>query len=205
MDKYYPPSYEQGQFHCIHCGVYARQKWGSLYFQNTNVSNFKYSHCEHCNRKIYWYRGKMVVPDDSPMPRPHEDLPEACLEEYQEARRITEASPRAATALLRICLQRLFRELGESGTDLEQDVDKLIARGLPDDIQSILEYCRLIGPNAVTPGVIEPVDGLELAQSLFLMINFLVAECISKNRQIDELYQYLPEARHSEENNQDQD
>ncbi len=29
-EKYYPPTFNQGQFHCPHCGVFAKQFWAHL-------------------------------------------------------------------------------------------------------------------------------------------------------------------------------
>lgn len=29
-EKYYPPKHATGQFHCPHCGVYAKQFWANI-------------------------------------------------------------------------------------------------------------------------------------------------------------------------------
>lgn len=90
MSKYYPPADEEKQFHCIHCGVFAKQKWGRLYFgyRGTDGSPITYCRCEHCAEVSYWYDTRMVIPAEAPVPPPHFDMPALVVEEYHEARSI---------------------------------------------------------------------------------------------------------------------
>lgn len=151
MSVYYPPTFEKEEFHCIHCGVYAKQGWGHLRREGS-VSVFKYSICHHCHEFCYWYEGRMIVPSEAPVPPPHQDLPESCVDEYNEARDIVARSPRAATALLRLAVQKLMVELGESGGNINDDIGSLVAKGLPVQVQQALDYCRVIGNNGLHPG-----------------------------------------------------
>src|SRR4051812_27217461 len=102
-DKYYPPTYEASQFHCIHCGVYARQSWHVIFWQKYRGSiegtQLKGCQCSHCEKRSYWYDGRMIIPNASITEPPHPELPVDCLVDYEEAAAVFSASPRAAAAL----------------------------------------------------------------------------------------------------------
>ena len=192
MSKHYPPKFEETGFHCIHCGVYAKQGWGSLTDAHGNPHGFKYSNCTHCHKDSYWYQGRMIVPSEAPVPPPHSDLPESCIVEYNEARDIVARSPRAAAALLRLCLQKLMIELKEKGENINDDIGSLVKKGLPVEVQQALDFCRVVGNNAVHPGEIELTDNPEISYSLFEMLNFIVDDRIARPKKVANLYNILP-------------
>jgi len=199
MPKYYPPKYHDSKFHCPHCQVFAAQTWGNLFHVSSNsrgvnpAPGMEYSICTHCSQWSYWYLEKMVVPPVSTAPPPHGDMPKECLSEYQEARAIVAVSPRAAAALLRLALQKLMSVLGESGRNINEDVGNLVKKGLPVLVQQALDICRVVGNNAVHPGEIELNDTPETAHSLFDMMNLIVEDRIARPRQVEVLYNQLPE------------
>lgn len=193
MSKYYPPTFEVGQFHCLICSVYAKQTWGQLFIPNHGSTQFSFSYCHHCGQRCFWYEGKMIVPSGAPVPPPHLDFPPSCTEEYNEARDIVARSPRAAAALLRLCLQKLMVELGEKGKNINDDIGSLVQKGLPIEVQQALDYCRVVGNNAVHPGEIELTNSPEIAHGLFEMLNFIVEDRISRPNKIASLYKVLPD------------
>lgn len=195
MNKYYPPVFEQEQFHCVQCGVFAKQYWNKLNRisgQFSYATDFTYSKCTHCDEICYWYQGRMIVPSEAPVPPHHHDLPDVCVSDYNEARDIVARSPRAAAALLRLTIQKLLIELGEKGKNINDDIGSLVAKGLPVEVQQALDYCRVVGNNAVHPGEIDLNDNPEVANSLFEMINFIVEVRISQPKKVAELYNILP-------------
>jgi hypothetical protein len=135
MEKYYPPTYQQKAFHCIHCGVYSVQSWGECYFRVTSGfsvdSDLDFCICQHCSVWSYWYKERMIVPSEAPVPPAHVDMPAVCKSDYDEARTIVAASPRAAAALLRLAVQKLMPLLGEAGRNINDDIGALVAKGLP--------------------------------------------------------------------------
>ena len=195
MSKYYPPMFEEKKFHCIHCNVYAKQIWETLYFNfmGQTASPIHYCICEHCDKTSYWHDSKMIIPSDSPVQPAHTDMPEEIISEYNEARSIFGRSPRAAAALLRLAVQKLVALLGEKGDNINQDIKSLVAKGLPIQVQQALDFCRVVGNNAVHPGEINLKDSPEIAQHLFNMINYIVEDRITRPKQIEDLYQMLPE------------
>lgn len=195
MSKYYPPADQAKQFHCIHCGVYAKQMWSVLClgYYNADVSPITYCRCEHCEDLTYWYESRMIIPAEAPVPPPHPDMPAPVVGEYHEARSIFARSPRAAVALLRLAIQKLMPELGEKGENINADIRALVAKGLPMQVQQAFDFCRVVGNNAVHPGEINLNDTPEMGQHLFSMINFIVEDRITRPKQIAELYAQLPE------------
>ncbi len=190
---YYPPKYNEPNFHCIHCHVYAEQSWHRVNIQGIGESVFIASYCHHCYKSTYWVNQKIAWPDESPVESLHPDLPEDCKSEYEEARSILSRSPRAAAALLRLCVQKLLVHLGESGKNINDDIKSLVLKGLSPLVQKALDYCRVIGNNAVHPGEIVIDDTTDIAQKLFSMINFIVEDRISRPKEISMLYDSLPE------------
>ena len=154
---------------------------------STKADNMKFCFCVHCRRWSYWYSGKMVFPSASPMPPPHDDMPTDCSTDYSEAREIVAASPRAAAALLRLALQKLMPALGEKGENINDDIGSLVTKGLPVQIQQALDFCRVVGNNAVHPGAIKLNDTPEVAHNLFAMINFIVEDRLSKPKHVQSL------------------
>ncbi len=194
MSKYYPPTFQEEQFHCIKCGVFAKQNWGNLVTRGQGSgTSFTYSRCNHCWGDCYWYAGRMIVPSEAPVPPPHQDLPESCMADYEEARDIVARSPKAGAALLRLVLQKLMVELGEKGKNINDDIASLVKKGLPIEVQQALDYCRVVGNNSVHPGEIIIDDDPAIAHSLFEMINFIVEVRISQPKKVAELYSILPE------------
>ena len=128
------------------------------------------------------------------MPPHDEDLPASCTEDYDEARDIAGRSPKAAAALMRLCIQKLMVALEQPGKNINDDIGALVKAGLPVEAQRALDFCRVIGNNAVHPGEIDIDDDPSVAYSLFEMVNFVVEDRITKPKTIAELYKKLPEA-----------
>jgi hypothetical protein len=194
-NKYYPPKFNEGAFHCIHCGVYANQYWLDLFYKGTSwmAADIRMSVCTHCAGRTFWYEERMIEPTEAPVEPPHPDLPEVCKQDYIEARYVFAMSPRSAAALLRLCIQELMPTLGEKGENINDDIKSLVAKGLPVTVQKALDICRVIGNNAVHPGEIEINDTPEIAQNLFNMVNLIIDNRITQPREIERLYSLLPE------------
>lgn len=199
MSKHYPPEFAKKDFHCPNCGVHASQEWFTCerkdnYLQKTyKVDSVKFSICNHCTELALWVDKRLMIPEISSTQTPHVDLPDSCLKDYNEARSIVGKSPKAAAALLRLCIQKLMKELGEDGKNINSDIKSLVMKGLPVQVQKALDICRVVGNEAVHPGTINVDDDAEIVYSLFGMINYIVQNQITQSKEIYELYNKLPE------------
>jgi len=83
-------------------------------------------------------------------------------------------------------------ELQEQGRDLNDRIGKLVAAGLPVPVQQAMDTLRVIGSQAVHPAVLDLRDGTETAAGLFDLLNVVVADRITRPKQIAEMYAKLP-------------
>ena len=205
---YVPPEFKKSAFNCPYCNAYARILWGyllhNIFKQGYQRTPLYASYCTHCQKYSYWISdphpdgsdpvsGKMIIPRQTTAPLPHPDIPESVKYDYEEAREICTSSPRAAAALLRLAVQKLCKELGEPGKNINNDIASLVKKGLPVEIQQALDIIRVVGNNAVHPGELSPDDVSEVAASLFDLINAIIEERISKPKKLQKLFDKLPE------------
>ncbi|MCG2609729.1 DUF4145 domain-containing protein [Acinetobacter sp. SM34] len=84
-------------------------------------------------------------------------------------------------------------EINEKGERINEDILNLVKKGLDPHIQQALDYCRVIGNNAVHPGKINLEDSPEIAQTLFEMINYIIEDLIARPKKIRDRFETLPE------------
>jgi hypothetical protein len=198
MEKHYTPEFDKQSFHCPHCGVYSKQTWKTVSIWNNgseDVRDIKLAYCTHCNDKSIWFQENMIEPNIGGVPLPNNDLSEDIKSDYYEARDILNKSPRGSAALLRLAIQKLCKELGEKGKNINQDIGELVKKGLPVKIQQALDYVRVVGNNAVHPGQIELKDNKEIAINLFSLINIIADVMITQPKEVDKLYGSLPQSQ----------
>lgn len=85
----------------------------------------------------------MIFPSGSNIPMPHTDMSESVKEIYTEARDIAWKSPRAAAALLRLALEKLTEELGETEWALNTRIGNLKKKWLPERAIQALDIVRI--------------------------------------------------------------
>jgi len=136
----------------------------------------------------------MVYPATVTAPAPHPEMPADVAADYEEARNVAQQSPRAAAALLRLCVQKLCVYLGEPGKNINADIAALVKKGLPEQIQQTLDVVRVVGNNAVHPGVISADDVAGVCGSLFDLVNYIVEDRVARPAKVKSLYESIPQA-----------
>jgi hypothetical protein len=202
-----PPAFKLKAFHCVFCMVYVQHTWRNLNEPTQSHLAVRSSliwvaRCTNCNLESYWRADRydeaeslMLFPLRAQIaPAPHADLPADVREDYEEAASIVDRSPRGASALLRLALQKLMPHLGENGENLNTDIASLVLKGLDPQIQQALDALRVIGNNAVHPGELDLRDDVQTAAALFGLINYIVEQRISHPRKLQQLYDGLPAA-----------
>lgn len=119
-------------------------------------------------------------------------MPPEIRQNYEEARNVVQQSPRAAAALLRLCVQKLCKHLGEPGKNINDDIGALVQKGLPVEIQQALDIVRVVGNNAVHPGAISNEDVAGVSTALFDLVNHIVEDRIARPKKLAALFNILP-------------
>jgi len=205
MDHVAPELHKDG-FNCPHCNAYALMTWQALLSGNMHLSVWA-AFCARCNAPSIWVDGDtlsrrlvfeppgpvtQIYPAESTAPMHSDDLPEDCRADYREARTIVRFSPRGAAALLRLVIQKLCLHLGGSGEDINKDIGLMVENGLPKRVQEAMDTVRIVGNEAVHPGVLNLNDDPVIVDSLFKLVNLIVERMLTEPRQENDLYRSLP-------------
>ena len=209
MADYFPPELNKDAFNCPICRVYAHQTWktnvafGSIYIESYGSQQFN-SHgifldlsvsiCSHCSKKVLWYKDKMILPRNMTVPEPSEDLPQKIKEIYIEAGKVVVDSPRAAGALMRLALEKLLKEINKNELKLNENVNKLIGTGIPEQLAKALTILRVNGNDIMHTGEIKILEKKDDVLYLFDLFNMIVEELITRPKKINESYSKIPES-----------
>ena len=189
------PSFHGSAFHCPICAAYSAQTWYKAFGRAggfIRVDDIDFSRCAHCKKFTIWFNGHMIYPNTTGITPPNPDLNDDIRHDYLEAAAIVGLSPRAAAALLRLCIQKLCRQLGQEGRNLNDDIAALVQEGLPLQIQQALDVVRVTGNQAVHPGRIDLTDDRELAMELFWLVNLIAENRITQPNTVQAMFEALP-------------
>lgn len=178
----------------------ARNRGGSL-----RATAFSASSCTHCHKSACWLgvtkdqggtyaSGRMIEPVTQAAPQPHPEMPADVAVDYCEAMAVVSYSPRAAAALLRLAIQKLCKDLGEPGRNINEDIGNLVKKGLPQEIQQALDIVRVVGNNAVHPGELSASDVAGVSATLFELVNYIVEERVARPKKLAKVFSSLPES-----------
>lgn len=214
--NYVLPDFAKDSFTCPHCGTlslmhYVRVNYVKGDYHSANVykndkigdSWILIATCQNCKKKIIWVDNIYVYPDII-AEEANADMPDTVKQLYDEASLIYNKSPRAACALLRLAIDRLCNELGETDRDINKNIGALVRKGLPETVQKALDVVRVVGNKAVHPGQIAfDVDDKDTTIMLMRLLNIIVERMITEPKEIDSLYQKLPESIKNSVENRD--
>lgn len=213
--KYVEPDYAKVSFTCPHCGTLSLMNYYTLCYRNGSVfqagsginpvgkSWIYIATCQNCMNKIIWVNNEYVYPDIV-SEEANPDMPEPVKQLYNEAGLIYNKSPRAACALLRLAIDRLCKELGETDRDINKNIGELVKKGLPTSVQKALDIVRVVGNKAVHPGQIAfDVDNKETAIALMKLVNMITVRMITEPKEIDSMFEQLPDSAKNAIENRD--
>jgi hypothetical protein len=194
--KHIEPKLHQESFTCPNCGVLAKQDWIAQGLKFENFGNREKNilgsaTCQHCRKTSIWIKDKMCFPDTGNAPFPNPEMPEVVKNLYLEAASISNKSSRGAAALLRLAIQILCKELGETGKNINTDIGNLVEKGLPEIVQQSLDIVRVTGNEAVHPGQID-TDNPEIVGQLFELTNVIIEYMIALPKKVKGIYSALP-------------
>lgn len=197
------PEFNKDAFHCPFCGTYSHMSW------NTPHNLCAISKCSFCKKLSIWriinsveyhsgktnqLQGEMLYPDFGFAPLPEQDMPDDVRIDYMEAANIFSKSPRGAAALLRLALQKLCIHLGGTGKNINEDIRALVAKQIISGrVVQVADTLRITGNNAVHPAELSDEDFDKVATKIFDLINFIVKKAITEPKELDELYESMPE------------
>lgn len=202
--KYIAPNKDLKAFTCPHCHTLSQMHRETHRFNNDveNKGNgtlilvnvVTICKCANCGKKILWVNNDYAYPDLQPI-EANMDMPDSVKQLYEEAGLIYTKSPRAACGLLRLAIDRLCNELGETDRDINKNIAALVKRGLSVEVQQALDIVRVVGNKAVHPGQIAfDVDSVDTAETLFTLINIIVDRLISEPKRIASIFNKLPDS-----------
>ena len=164
-------------------------------YVDIDLNNLNLSKCYNCDEYTVWVHDKIVFPPAKSGAAPNPDLPDDIKIDFEEARSILDLSPRGSAALLRLCVQKLCKHLGEPGKKLDADIASLVTKGLGPLVQQSLDAVRVIGNESVHPGEINLNDDRDTAARLFDLVNAIADQRISYPKNTQAIYKKLPEGK----------
>lgn len=198
MTPHTPPAHRERAFNCPYCSAFANMEWYQEHRAQggmVQTPGLETAECAHCGKYSIWFEGRMILPDQVTVPPPNADLNEEIQRDYLEAASILDRSPRGAVALLRLAIQKICRQLGQPGENLNNEIAALVQLGsIPPRVQQALDVVRVIGNNAVHPGQIDLRDDRAIGLSLFLLVNLIAERAITQPKEVEALYNALPDS-----------
>jgi hypothetical protein len=102
VPKFTPATFDERAYNCPYCGVYAKQHWWVVGYSSNNdmpnkngvrknsyfscagytlygvlLEGLNISVCGHCDEHALWLGERMILPPNSNVEPPHDDMPEA--------------------------------------------------------------------------------------------------------------------------------
>lgn len=204
------PSYKQQSFNCPHCGALAGMTWHHLLVNPNDYSPVSMSMCHACSKPGVWIgddhslkanplsvliggKGFLIYPNASIAPSAEPDMPSDIKNDFEEARLVFNHSPRAAAALLRLCVQKLCQQLLGKKGDIHKQIGELVELGLPSRLLKAFDTIRIFGNESVHPGTVNLNDTPEVALALFTLLNIAVRHCITEEKELEAIRALTPE------------
>jgi hypothetical protein len=140
------------------------------------MANLHISNCHNCNGFSLWVSGLLVYPTKL------DKTPELVDEDVEEAAVVLNKSPRGATALMRVCIQKLVPLLEENGKELNQRVSSLVRKGLEMEIQQAMDVLEVLRSDSAQLNPLESQADRETALRFLDSLKEVLERRMSHNR-----------------------
>jgi hypothetical protein len=140
------------------------------------MANLHISNCHNCNGFSLWVSGLLVYPTKL------DKTPELVDEDVEEAAVVLNKSPRGATALMRLCIQKLVPLLEENGKELNQRVSSLVRKGLEMEIQQAMDVLEVLRSDSAQLNPLESQADRETALRFLDSLKEVLERRMSHNR-----------------------
>jgi hypothetical protein len=140
------------------------------------MANLHISNCHNCNGFSLWVSGLLVYPTKL------DKTPELVEEDLEEATAILNNFPRGATALMRVCIQKLVPLLEDNGKELNQRVSSLVRKGLEMEMQQAKEVLQVLRTDPVQLSQLESQADKETALRFLDSLKEVLERRMSHNR-----------------------
>lgn len=198
------PTFRAAYFSCPRCGVASFQQWIDLHAKEyrtsihkevtVKITDIAISRCGTCSARSLWFEKELIFPATHDAPAMSPDMPPELQKDYEEAAAVAAASPRAAAALLRMCIEGLCKKL-TGASSFEDAISQLVKQGMPSEIQLALDIIRQNGNEVMHAGQLYGDDDNATVVMLFKLVNSAVAWAITEKRQLRDLYNQIPEEK----------
>tara|TARA_R100000687_G_scaffold77886_1_gene70876 strand:- start:35 stop:520 length:486 start_codon:yes stop_codon:yes gene_type:complete len=126
---------------------------------------------------------------------PNEAMPLEIKEDYLEAASVFHNSPRSAAALLRLCVQKLLKHLGEKGENINNDITTRVQqKSLSHELARAYHTLRITGNNAAHPGQLDLQEDPGKVRIMFDLLNFVVEHEIRIPQMVAKSFDAMPES-----------
>jgi hypothetical protein len=157
-------------------------------FRSRDVQNVSISYCFNCNEICLWVVDQLVWPRCATGSDPKLHALPDVRRENEEAGHTLDASPRGAAAFLRLAIERLCNELGNSEESPRPEVAPHFQEDLDARVQKVLDAMRIIESNATPPDPIGVADTPATAETLSGLVNMICEKMIIEPRHLQALY-----------------
>jgi hypothetical protein len=121
------------------------------------MANLHLSSCNSCNGFALWAGERLAFPMNV------DKTPALVKEDFEEAAAILNKSPRGATALIRVCIQKLMPLLKQDGQNLTDSMSSLLRKGLEVEIQQAMEVLQVLRNDPGQPTSLDTPEDKEMA------------------------------------------
>ena len=143
------------------------------------MANLHLSSCHSCNGFALWVGDRLVFPYNV------EKTPDLVEEDLEEAAAVLNKSPRGATALMRVCIQKLVPLLQKDGKYLNDYISSLVSKALEVEIQQSMEVLQVLRNDPGQPSNLETKENKEMALRFVDSLKAILERRMLQNRDED--------------------